>query len=123
MTQVEIGFCAIIQYIDFTMLEWAHRSWIDIEIGIKLLHDHPQSTVFEQCPKRRRGEPFAERTDDPSSHKDVFHPILLLKINRSTSVASSGVSTPIELNSDTMTRIFRPFSKARNCSSCSACSS
>src|SRR5262245_21016642 len=104
------------------MLKRTHRPRVDIQIRVKLLHDDTELAMLEQCPERGSGQAFAKRTDHASGHKNVFHPFLLLIISRSTSVASPGVSTPIEFNSETMTRIFMPFSKARNCSSCSACS-
>src|ERR1700759_1826571 len=122
MTEIQICLGPVGQHVDFAVLKRAHGSRVNIEVRVKLLHNHPQPTVLEQCPEGRCSQPFTERADHPARHKDVFHPLLLLIISRSTSVASSGVSTPMEFISETTTRIFRPFSNARNCSSCSACS-
>ena len=43
MAQIEIGLSAIVQDIDFAVLERAHRSRIDIEIGIEFLENDAQS--------------------------------------------------------------------------------
>src|SRR6516165_3879470 len=122
MAKIEIGFRAVAQYVDFPVLKRTHSSRIDVKIGVELLHNNAQLAMLEQCSECCCSQSFAKRTDHAAGYKNIFHSVLPLKISRSTSVASSGVSTPIESTSETMTRIFMPFSKARNCSSCSACS-
>src|SRR5467141_2663117 len=102
MSEIEISFRAVAQHIDFAVLKRAHRSRIDIQVGVKLLHDHAEFSMLEQCSERCRRQAFAKRTDHPAGYKDVFHPFLLLKMSRTTSVTSSGVSTPIEFDSETM---------------------
>src|SRR5690349_13854179 len=97
------------------MLERAHRARIDIEIRIKLCERDRQATIFEQGAERRGAQAFAQRTDYTTSDKYVFH-CSFCKIS-STSPTSSGRSTPIESCGVTHTRIPKPFSNARNCSS------
>ena len=38
MTKVEVGFAPIVENVNLTMLVGTHRSRIDIDIGIELLH-------------------------------------------------------------------------------------
>src|SRR5262249_11087313 len=59
MTKVEVGLCAVVQHIDFPMLERIHCSGIDIEIGIELLKNNTQSARFENCSKRCCSQAFA----------------------------------------------------------------
>ena len=55
MAKIEIGLRAIVQDIDFAMLERIHRSRIDIEIRIELLKNDAQTACFKQRAKRGGG--------------------------------------------------------------------
>jgi hypothetical protein len=59
MSEIEIGLRAIIQDIDFAMLERVHRPGIDVEVWVKLLENHSQSTRFQQRTERSGRETFA----------------------------------------------------------------
>ena len=43
MAQIKIGFRAVVEHINFPVLERIHRPGIDVEIRIKLLEDNPQA--------------------------------------------------------------------------------
>ncbi len=60
VTKVEVGLRAIVEHIDFAMLVWRHGAGIDIEIGIKFLHQHLEPAVFEQRADGCCGKSFAE---------------------------------------------------------------
>ena len=47
MAKVKVGFCAVVQHIDFAMLERVHCSRIDIEIRIELLEYNAQTTQLK----------------------------------------------------------------------------
>jgi hypothetical protein len=49
MAEVEVGLCAVIEHVNFAVLKRVHRSWIDVEIGIKLLEHNAQPAQLEQC--------------------------------------------------------------------------
>ena len=72
MTDIQIGLSPIIGHKDFTVLERVHRSRIDVQIRVKLLHHHAQTTAREQVSQRGGGETFAEGGDNTPGHKDVF---------------------------------------------------
>ena len=38
--QVQIGFTAVVQHVDFTVLVRTHRAWIDVDIRVQFLHSH-----------------------------------------------------------------------------------
>ena len=59
MTKVEVGFRTVVQHIDFSVLEWIHRSGVNIEIWIELLKNNTQSASFEQCSQGCRSQAFA----------------------------------------------------------------
>ena len=73
MAEIEIGFSAIVQHINFAVLIRTHCAGIDIEIGVKFLESNFESAIFEQGAKGCGGEPFAEGTHHAASYKDVFH--------------------------------------------------
>ncbi len=47
MAEVEIGLCAVIQHVNFAMLEWVHCSRIDIQIWVELLENNAQASRFK----------------------------------------------------------------------------
>ena len=97
MTEIEVGFCAVIQHIDFPVLKRIHRPRIDIEIRIELLEHNPQTTQLKQRAERGCGQTFAQRTHDATGNENVFHETLLCFARASfcsSAFASSGVSMP-----------------------------
>src|SRR5207245_9678789 len=115
---IEISFRAVVEHINFSVLERVHRPGINIQIRIKFLENHPQTTRFEQRAKRRGSQAFAERTDDATRDENVLHRGRVLPFARascrSSASASAGVSTPGAPCSARSTSTFTPFSKARN---------
>src|SRR5713101_7676357 len=77
MTEIEVGFCAVVQHIDFPVLKRIHRPRIDIEIRIELLEHNPQTTQLKQRAERGCGQTFAQRTHDATGNENVFHETLL----------------------------------------------
>jgi hypothetical protein len=48
MAEVEVGLGAVVQDIDFAVLERVHRPGIDIEIRIEFLEQNAQPAQFEE---------------------------------------------------------------------------
>ena len=48
MTEVEIGFRAVIGHIDFAVLIGRHRAGVDVEVRVEFLHGDPVSSAFEE---------------------------------------------------------------------------
>ena len=59
VAEIEIGFRAIIQHIDFAVLERVHRSGIDVQIGIEFLEHDPQSAQLQKSAEGSRRQAFA----------------------------------------------------------------
>ena len=53
MAEVEIGFRAVIQHVNFAVLIRAHRAGIDVEVGIELLQRDFEPAILEQRAERR----------------------------------------------------------------------
>ena len=72
MADVQVRFGAVVGDEDLTMLERVHRPGIHIEVGVELLHRHPDTTGAEQMSEARSREALAERRGDASGYEDVF---------------------------------------------------
>ena len=48
MAEVEIRLRAVVEHIDLAVLIGRHGAGIDVEVGIKLLHEHLETACFEQ---------------------------------------------------------------------------
>ena len=59
MAEIEIGFGAVIEHVNFAVLERVHRSRIDIQIRIELLKDDAQAAQLEKCAERSRRQALA----------------------------------------------------------------
>ena len=60
MAEVEVGFGAVIQHINFAVLKGTHGARIDVEVRIELLHADFQSAAFEQHTDGRRSQSLAQ---------------------------------------------------------------
>src|SRR5262245_2625037 len=110
MTQIEVGFGAIVGDVHLAVLVRAHRARIDVDVGIELLQGHAVAVAFEKRTDRRGGKSLTERRNNAACHEDVFHRpdwighcvrwpsyARVSTVNsRRTRSRSSGVSTPIE---------------------------
>ena len=72
MTEVEVGLASVVEDIHLAVLEGTHGARVHVDIGIELLHFHPQSAGFEQHADRSARESLAERAHDAAGHKDVL---------------------------------------------------
>ena len=71
MPQVQVGFCAIIQDVDLTMLIGRHRPGIDIDIRVEFLNGDFYTALFEQPPDGSSGDAFADRADHTAGKTDI----------------------------------------------------
>ena len=72
MADVQVRLGAVIGDEDLTVLERVHRPGIHVEVGVKLLHRHPQTAGAEQMSEAGCREALAERRGDASGYEDVF---------------------------------------------------
>ena len=73
VAEVEVGFRAVVEHVDFAVLVGTHRSRVDVQIRVELLDAHFQSAQLEQGPERRRRQAFSEGRNNAACYKDVFH--------------------------------------------------
>jgi hypothetical protein len=73
MAQVEVRLRAVVEHIDFAVLERAHRARIDVEVRVELLQGDLQAAVFEQRAQRGRRQALAQRAHHTARNKYVFH--------------------------------------------------
>jgi hypothetical protein len=59
--EVEVGLGAIVGDVDLAVLVRAHRSGIDVDVGVELLQVDLVAVAFQQGADRGRRQPFAER--------------------------------------------------------------
>src|SRR5262249_9476336 len=55
---VEVGLRAVLGDEDLAVLERVHRARVDIQVGVELLHHHPQSPGGEQVAETGGGQPL-----------------------------------------------------------------
>ena len=70
MSQVQIGFRAVVGHKHLAMLVGVHGAGIDVDIRIKLLNAHAQSPALQQPPQGRRRDALAQRGDNAAGYKD-----------------------------------------------------
>ena len=72
MTQIEVGFGAVLGDEDFAVLIGAHGARIDIDIGIQLAQPDLETARLQAgLPSSRRGEPLTEGGDHAAGNEDV----------------------------------------------------
>ena len=60
VTQIEVGFRAVIGHENFTVLEWTHGSRIHIDVWVQFDHGNFKAPGLEDGGKRRSGNPLAK---------------------------------------------------------------
>ncbi len=61
VAQVEVGLGPVVGDEDLTVLEGAHRAWVDVEVGVELLDDDPKAPALEQTTQGGGGDALAQR--------------------------------------------------------------
>ena len=59
--EVEVGFRAVVENVNFAVLERTHRSGVYIEIGVEFLDSDLQISCFQKSSERARSKPFTQR--------------------------------------------------------------
>ena len=71
VAQVEIGLGAVVRDVDLAVLERAHRSGIDVEVGVEFTEPDPVAARLEERAEGRRREPLAEGGGHAAGHEDI----------------------------------------------------
>ena len=72
MAEIEVGLSTVIGDEDLTVLEGAHRTRVDVQVGVELLDGHLESASLEQAAKRCGRDALAEPRYHASGHEDVL---------------------------------------------------
>ncbi len=72
MAKVQIGFRAILGDEDFTVLEWAHRAGIDVDVRIEFGDGDFKAAIFKNRRQRRSGNTFPQGRHHAAGDKDEF---------------------------------------------------
>src|SRR5262245_17281237 len=73
MSEVEVGFGAVVGDVDLAVLIRAHGARVDVHIGVELLEGDLVAVTFEQATDGGRRQALAQRGDDATGHEDVLH--------------------------------------------------
>jgi hypothetical protein len=78
VAEVQVGFRAVVQDVDLTVLIGTHSAGVDVDIRIEFLNGHTETALLQQQSDRRRGDPFADRTDHAAGEEYVSRHFALL---------------------------------------------
>ena len=72
VAQVEVALVAVVGHKDLAMLEGAHRTGVDVEVGIHLLHRDLVAAALEKAAQGRCGNALTQGRYDSASHEYMF---------------------------------------------------
>ena len=76
MSQIQIGFCAVLGHVYLAVLIGAHRTGIDVDIGIQLLRRDLQPTRLEQPAQRSRRNALAQTGNHAAGYENILFAVL-----------------------------------------------
>ena len=72
VSEVEVGFGAVVGHENLAMLKGRHRTRIDVEVRIKFLQVDLETAAFHQASDGCRRQPLAQGRHNPARYKDVL---------------------------------------------------
>ena len=72
VTEVEVGFGAVVSDEHFAVLERVQRAGVDIKVGVELLHGHRKAASFQQSTEGGNGKALAKGGKDAAGDEDKF---------------------------------------------------
>ena len=72
VAEVEVGLALVVGDEDLTVLERVHRSRVDVDVRVELLHRDPQPATLEESTQRGGGEALAQARGHSTRHEDVL---------------------------------------------------
>ena len=72
VAEVEVGFGAVFEDVDFAVLEGAHGAWVHVDVGIQFEHGDFQTATFKDRGQGCCGNTFAKGRDNPASNEYIF---------------------------------------------------
>ena len=77
VADVEIGLGAIFGHVDFTVLERVHGARIDVDVRVKLLLEHLDTTAAQQTTQRRGSQTLTERGNNAAGDENMLGDVFL----------------------------------------------
>ncbi|MNE82723.1 hypothetical protein D3C80_1794700 [compost metagenome] len=84
MTQVQIGFGAVVRHEHFTMLERRHGARIHVDVGIELDQSDFEAARFEDRSKGGGGDSLAQGRHHTAGDEDKFGHVFIEALRRSS---------------------------------------
>jgi hypothetical protein len=72
VTEIEVGFRAVVGDVHLAVLIRAHRARIDVDVRVELLQRNLVTVPLEERADGGGGQPLAERRDNAAGHEDVL---------------------------------------------------
>ena len=72
VSQVQISFQTVISNESFTVLVWWHRSWVNVNVWIKLLYGNLEAAVLQQATQWCCDDTLTQWWNNTTSNKDVL---------------------------------------------------
>src|SRR5262249_15796776 len=72
VTEVEVGFGAVIGDEDFAVLKRRHRAGVNVQIRVEFLQVDLEPAAFEQTSDGSSRQAFAQRRHNTTCHENVF---------------------------------------------------
>ena len=87
MSEVKVGFGAVLGDVNLSVLIRAHGARVNIYIRVELLRRHLKPAAFKKPAERRRGYSLAETRNNASGNKYIFSHYSLLRFNNAAARA------------------------------------
>lgn len=72
MAQVQVGLRPVVGDKNLPVLIGGHGARVHVQVGVQLLHLHPQAPLLQQSAQASRRNPLAQPGDHAASDKNVF---------------------------------------------------
>jgi hypothetical protein len=72
VAEVQVRLGAVVGHENLAVLEWRHRSRVDVEVRVELLDRHFEASCLEQPAERSGRDALTERRYDATGHEDVL---------------------------------------------------
>ncbi|BAI65237.1 hypothetical protein RMDY18_14050 [Rothia mucilaginosa DY-18] len=71
VSDVEVGFSTVVGDKDFTVLEGVHRTGVDVQVGVELLHGHREATCAKKLTEGRGRQALTERRCNAAGYENL----------------------------------------------------
>ena len=71
VSDVEVGFSTVVGDKDFTVLEGVHRTGVNVQVGVELLHGHREATCAKKLTEGRGRQALTERRCNAAGHENL----------------------------------------------------